>query len=590
MWGFAPAGMGSWRRLAALCAVLAVPAGAEAQGAPGAATVCNNEVVAAVTVRTVRMSDRRAPGALERAGDWLRQISPSTSWDVVRRYLLIREGQRCSEHARRESERVLRAQPFLADARIYVAHVATDTIQLDIVTADEIAINVGMDIRQNTVSGLRLGNSNILGRAVTATVLYERGFAYRDGFGVRFSDYQAFGNRWVLSGAAVRDPLGSERSASIRAPLYTELRPRAWYAGGGTRHVFHSLQRRGGRNVAIELRQTQWLTGIAWRLGRPQRAVLLGPLAEGEHVTGDGAPVVVTDTGIVPYTGNGDLSRDYGFRSVRIGGMAAVRRTVYVPVRGFDAIAGPQDLRDGFDAVLVAAHSVGSRNGADRADAPSAPQGHDVVLGTSLYAGAANDARLVAAQVDAEAAREYERGRWMGVLVSGRAAWYHQPVLTRLHTVSVEYGGAWRARVPLQMTLSDKRAGLRGFGTARVGGGSRIVARTDHRWTLPPPWERADAAVALFGEVGRLWAGDAPFGENTSWQASVGASLLAAAPRGSKRVWRLDLAFPLTRAGSPRRAELRATVGDFTLGFGREPTAMQRARGGLLLPRALEPQ
>jgi hypothetical protein len=52
--------------------------------------------------------------------------------------------------------------------------------------------------------------------------------------------------------------------------------------------------------------------------------------------------------------------------------------------------------------------------------------------------------------------------------------------------------------------------------------------------------------VAVFGDAGRQWAGDVPFGVTTPVKASIGVSLLAAVPRRSTRVWRADLAIPLS--------------------------------------------
>jgi hypothetical protein len=58
--------------------------------------------------------------------------------------------------------------------------------------------------------------------------------------------------------------------------------------------------------------------------------------------------------------------------------------------------------------------------------------------------------------------------------------------------------------------------------------------------------------VATFADVGRQWAGDVPFGTTTGVKASVGVSLLAAIPPRSARVWRADLAFPLSTGANAR--------------------------------------
>src|SRR3954471_7109826 len=50
--------------------------------------------------------------------DVVRSVHTTTRPDLVRRYLLLSRGDRCTELRRAESERILRAQPFLADASV----------------------------------------------------------------------------------------------------------------------------------------------------------------------------------------------------------------------------------------------------------------------------------------------------------------------------------------------------------------------------------------------------------------------------------------------------------------------------------------
>jgi len=86
--------------------------------------------------------------------------------------------------------------------------------------------------------------------------------------------------------------------------------------------------------------------------------------------------------------------------------------------------------------------------------------------------------------------------------------------------------------------------------------------------------------VAAFTEVGTLWAGDAPYGVNAT-RASVGFSVLAAYPTRSKRMYRADFAFPLTRSGEGKgRIEVRFSSLDRTQTFATEPPDVSAARTG----------
>ena len=91
---------------------------------------------------------------------------------------------------------------------------------------------------------------------------------------------------------------------------------------------------------------------------------------------------------------------------------------------------------------------------------------------------------------------------------------------------------------------------------------------------------KADMGFAVFSEVGQLRAGDVPYGVTTS-RANVGVSLLAAYPSHAKRLYRADLAIPLTRSGQGAgRIEVRFSSADRTQGFWNEPSDVGRARTG----------
>ena len=74
-----------------------------------------------------------------------------------------------------------------------------------------------------------------------------------------------------------------------------------------------------------------------------------------------------------------------------------------------------------------------------------------------------------------------------------------------------------------------------------------------------------------------MWKGDVPFGATTPVKYAVGASILAALPPGSQRLWRLDLMMPLDR-DSGARLELRLRTEDRTRIFWREPRDVERSR------------
>jgi hypothetical protein len=212
----------------------------------------------------------------------------------------------------------------------------------------------------------------------------------------------------------------------------------------------------------------------------------------------------------------------------------------------------------------------------------------DILLGGALYAGRATPRGLVALAAEGEARRPIGRDRaWEGTTASARAAWYIQPGARRLRTLSAEFSGGWNTRLPIQLTLAARDVGLRGFADASIGGARRLAVRAEERWVTSTAITRWDLGASLFADAGRLWAGQAPFGETTDWQASVGVSVLGATPRGARHVWRVEVAVPLTSAGRPADVEVRASIRDATRFFWRDPADVARVREGPLLSRLL---
>jgi hypothetical protein len=77
--------------------------------------------------------------------------------------------------------------------------------------------------------------------------------------------------------------------------------------------------------------------------------------------------------------------------------------------------------------------------------------------------------------------------------------------------------------------------------------------------------------------VGRVWSGDAPYGLTTPVQGSVGIGLLGAFPARSRRLWRVDVAYPITKLPGAGLQVLLSNR-DLTRVFFREPRDVQRVR------------
>ena len=124
-----------------------------------------------------------------------RTMHETTQPNVVERFLLFRAGDRCEEIRRAESERILRAQPYIADADVFIVTNDDGTVDAEIRTIDETAVVFGGSVRARSpnISGVLFGNANLGGQGVYASGAWRTGDGFRDGYAGRLIDNQFLG-------------------------------------------------------------------------------------------------------------------------------------------------------------------------------------------------------------------------------------------------------------------------------------------------------------------------------------------------------------------------------------------------------------
>jgi hypothetical protein len=167
--------------------------------------------------------------------------------------------------------------------------------------------------------------------------------------------------------------------------------------------------------------------------------------------------------------------------------------------------------------------------------------------------------------------------RWANVVGSGRMAWYSRPNDRQTRLWSLEYVGAWRHDVPYQLTVEDPQSGIRGYAGSRLAGAQRLILRAERRRVMPGISRYLGWGVAGFADVAQMWKGDVPFGASGT-RGSVGVSVLAAVPRESRSLARLDFAFPFVPDKQAKDYAIRFTYTVAGRSFWREPFQIARAR------------
>jgi hypothetical protein len=529
------------------------------------------------TITTIEIDPRPpfVPGMLDRWQFVSRAVAEyhvTTKPEIVRRLLAVKEGEPCTELRRAESERLLRAQPYLASATVRPVADGEGKVRLLVQTRDEVTVVAGVRAHSGSphLRMLRAGEGNIGGQAVYAAAEWKAGTYGRDALSARVTDYQFLGRPYQLDVEGRREQIGGRWRGALTHPYFTDLQRVAWRASGGTGREYFNFRRPGSHDdVAIATRHSYADVGGLVRVGVPGRLSLFGIGITTERAVVDPVAMLLLDSGVVVAPDSLRPARVYTpIHSTRVNAMWGVRNISFLPVEGFETITGIHDMREGFQAGAMFGRSLSVLGSDD----------DDIFVAADLYAGAGTERSFVTLQGQGEGRQDYDTDRWDSILGSARLAWYFHAAPRQTLVSSLEWSGAWRSRTPFQLLLGDEEGGVRGFGNSDVVGARRAVARVESRWALGQFRESAEYGLAVFTDAGRTWAGDVPFGRNSPLKVGLGVGLLAALPPGSQQLWRVDVAYPVT-SDPHARLELRLTSSNLARLGWREPYDVERSRG-----------
>lgn len=443
-----------------------------------------------------------------------------------------------------------------------------DDVRIEVVTVDELSIIASLTpvAASPFVSALRLGHQNVAGGGIELQGQWREGRAYRDLWGGRLVLRQFLGRPWELSLTGERNQVGRVWALDARHAFLTDLQRLAWRVSAGERDEYFNMLREDGPPSALRVQRAYSDIGGVVRIGFPGRLSLFGASLSHEEDLPGFVPIIIGDEGFLPDTSRVLADRYRRSRSARLNAIWGVRSIRFMRVNGFDALAGVQDVRKGLELGTLLGRSLSVIGAED----------DDILVSMNLYFAEGTPRAFFGLQLLGEGRESYAENRWDGILGSGRAASYFRFGSRRTVETSLEWSAGWRQRIPFQLLLGGFD-GVRGYRASQAAGSQRVVLRHEERWRLWRAFGAAEVGMALFGDAGRVWAGDAPFGVDRGPVYGVGFGLLAAAPPHSRRLWRLDFAFPLSR-DPHARWEVRLQGGDFTRFFWRDPSDVARNR------------
>lgn len=517
------------------------PAVSESDPRHALTTPCRGETITRLEVRRLRPG-----GRVEDAG---------ADTAVVLAYVRLAPGKRCLERDRADSERMLRAQRFLASAAVTPVPDGPGRVAIRVDVVDEVPWVVGARLRATRLESVRFGSLDVggAGRMIVGTV--SRGGAYRPGAGVELQQPGFLGRPAVLQLLAVRAPLGGEARLSVVQPFLVNAQRDAFFAGVSAATTYDLLVRGDSVDGAVRTRRGAHEVGWLRRVGSGRAVALAGLTYVASEANGGTEIVRVTDAGLAPVADT-TLAGAYARTSARhAAAVIGFRALAFRPVTGFDALRAPQDAAMGVEATLLAGPSL-SRGG------------EDLLFGAQFYAGAGGRTSFVTLRARAEgrALREPGAGawepEWVAAVASARMTWYRVRSDVSTGVITVAASSLHRMPFASQLTMRDPDEGLLGYAESRRAGGRRASVRIEQRRLLTSRRASADLAIGVFADAGQLWAGDVPFGADSPVLGSVGVSLFGAYPSGGKRLYRVDIGVPVRRGPGETGVVVRFTARD----------------------------
>jgi hypothetical protein len=545
-------------------------AAGQTQSLNGTPVPCKGQIISRIDVSARPPFESRGTSLQRRMVRQLTQLHSTTNPDVVTRFLALRPGMACNELRRLESERILRAQPYLADATVTAYPDESGGVFLSVTTVDEISIVLGGNGSGASpyIRGFRFGEENLMGEATSVIGQWRYSENFRDNYAAEIIDYQFLGRPYQLKINGSRNELGGNWGFELSHPFLTDLQRISWRTTAGSREDYRYFRREDNLpRPAVLLQRAYADLGGVVRVGPPGRLALIGASLSFEDEMPESFPTRV-GVGTLERDTSQALQQRYSRKRVtRVNALAGVRHIDYLRVTGLETLDGAQDVRRGFELATVLGRGMGMWGGNNM----------DLFGSANLYLGAGSPRMFTVLEGTLEGRRDDGVEGWDGVLGAGRLATFYKPSPQHTLFAGLEFSGGWEQRIPFQLSFADREGGPRGYRDSWLAGGERAVLRLEDRIYLGRLKQFASLGIAPFMDFGKLWAGDVPFGVNSGINTSAGFSILASVPPKSQRMWRLDVMYPLNR-DTGAKLKFRLVSRLYSTIFWKEPADVSKNR------------
>jgi hypothetical protein len=500
-----------------------------------------------------------ASGVLRGVYKLANSLHVKTRESFIRRELLFAVGDCLDPFLLEESERLLRQYIFIARVDVFAVAQPDGTHHVVVDTQDEWTTRVDFGPTFDDgfhVETLELSEENVAGRGAQASVFMRQRKERRE-LGARLNLPRLFGSRTDLGVSGGRTRAGSFLDQGVAYPFVGEVGRFAVRQSYHRRdELFPYVVSGGGdySHVLLPFLDERAEVSVAGRLGRPGSLTLLGVGVTTEKLDFGAYPAGLEiardndfgNTDPAPAGVDSVIGRQVnGASTTRLNFFVGQRNLRFARVRGLDALRGDQDIRLGTDVGLTLGRGVGFLSGS------ALPHADDLYGRLRVFVAHDPGTSFVFFRGALEGRQIFSRGRngdgWRDVLGEVDLFGYVRSRKTPSQTffARVSASGGWSMDTPYQLTLGG-RQGVRGLDEEDFPGGRRLVFTLEDRILLrwPAP-ELFDLGITLFGDAGRVWAGDVPWGVDSAWKGALGLGLRFGFPSGTRGLVRMDLAFPV---------------------------------------------
>ncbi len=457
-----------------------------------------------------------------------------TRESVIHKFLLFREGDPLVASRLAESERNLRALPFIQSATVTAGEPHDGVVDISVVTQDSWSTEPGGSFGSDGGSsslGFEVRERNFLGLGKELSILYDS-TPDRSGKGFHYEDPAAFGRYWKSEVSFIDNTDGRQTSFLVNRPFFSSSQPWALHAFVDDR----TMESRIYSNAAITSEFSQAHRMLSFGYGRALRADddRAHRLTVGLEFSQDEfAPLAGGGTRLLPENREFRyLVAEYEYAQNRFQKLNFIDRDL----RYQDFRVGRQfKLRAGISPEAFGAPYTSGLLGA------SVAQGFGLSEDSLILCKASLDTRVGAAK----------RNEILGldVRLIHRGGETHPRVF--VGRVNAQFGNDLDSDLQF---FADGESGLRGYRLHAFSGDSSFHVNLEERFFLGRElWQIISPGFAVFVDAGNAASGSDVF-DPGKLHYDAGIGLRIGAARSPKNILRLDFAYafdedPLGRSG-----------------------------------------